>query len=90
MKLAASVAVVAMIAAFVSGCTDQQVARRFGGKARIDLPAGRRLVTITWKDEDSLWYLTRPMVAGEQPTTYRFSESSSFGLVEGVVDILEH
>ena len=70
-------------------CTQQQRARNFGGTATENLPPGRKLVVATWK-EDSLWFLTRPMRSDEQPETYEFKESSSFGMVQGAVIIQEH
>lgn len=79
-----------ILAAFAlfAGCTDNQRARQFGGTATETLPAGQKLVTATWK-QDNLWMLTRPMLASESPETYEFRESSSFGLVQGKVVISE-
>jgi len=70
------------------GCTSNIRAKKFGGTSTETLPAGQKLVTVTWKDS-SLWMLTRPMKDGEQPETYDFSESSSWGLVQGHVIIKE-
>lgn len=70
-------------------CTQQDMARNFGGTAQIDLPPGEKLVNVTWKQVD-LWILTRPANPGETPQTYRFKESSSFGVMEGTVVIQEH
>lgn len=76
--------------ALLAGCTDQQRAKTWGGSATIDLPAGARVVTATWK-EDDLWVLTRQDVnASSAPQTYLLTESSSFGLLQGRVALVEH
>ena len=86
-----SAAVVAMMGlVFLSGCTEQERAKKFGGSASLDLPAGTKLVTVTWKEGGNLWYLTRPMRPEETPETYIFKESSSYGIMEGSVTIKEH
>lgn len=69
---------------FLSGCTDNQRARTFGGTSDVKVAPGQKVISATWK-QDSLWYLTRPMRADEQPETSSLVESSSFGLVEGKV-----
>jgi hypothetical protein len=69
-------------------CTQNQRAKTFGGNAKIELPAGQKLINATWKD-DNLWYLTRPMKSDEQPETYKFQEASSFGILEGTYTITE-
>lgn len=70
------------------GCTEQQRAKSFGGSMTVNLPASQKLVVATWKNSD-MWYLTRPMREGEAAEHYSFVESSSFGLVEGVVKFVE-
>ena len=70
------------------GGTQQQRAKTFGGSASLSLPAGQKLVNATWKD-DQLWYLTRTMRSDENPESYTFSESSSFGILQGKVIITE-
>lgn len=72
----------------ISGCTQQQRARNFGGTASENLPPNRKLVNLTWK-ETHLWILTRPMTANDVAETYEFKESSSMGLVNGTVIIKE-
>ena len=66
----------------VTGCN--YAARNFGGTVTVDLPAGEKLVSATWKESD-LWYLTRPMKAGEEPETLHLRESSSLGMANGTV-----
>ena len=72
----------------VIGCTSQQMAKGFGGSMTVDLPPGQKLVVATWKNSD-LWYLTRPMRDGENAEVQSFRESSSFGIMEGVVKFVE-
>lgn len=71
-----------------SGCTDKTIAREWGGSTTLELPAGEKLIEITWKDAN-LWYLTRPMRDDESPETYTFREDSEFGIFEGTVTIIE-
>lgn len=66
------------------GCNENQRAKSLGGTAKKELPAGRKLVTVTWK-EANLWVLTRPMNEDEKPEEYEFQEESSWGLIEGKV-----
>ena len=72
----------------LTGCTDNTMAKNFGGDMTVNLEKGQKLEEVTWKD-DSLWYLTRPMKEGEEPQTYTFQEDSSFGIFEGTVTIVE-
>lgn len=82
-------AIVAIVGGAEIGCTKNSIARNWGGSTSLTLPAGQKLVMITWKEGDSLWYLYRPMRANEQAETYTFQESSSFGLMQGTVSIAE-
>lgn len=72
----------------LGACTENQKAKTFGGTAEITLPAGEKLITTTWKDND-LWYLTRPMLPSDSAITYTFKEKSSFGMMEGTYVIHE-
>lgn len=69
-----------------TGC--QSMARNYGGDITLKLEPNRKLENITWK-EDSLWYLTRPMNENEQAITYKFEQSSEFGVFEGTVTVIE-
>jgi major membrane immunogen (membrane-anchored lipoprotein) len=62
--------------------------RQFGGTTKVELPKGKKLVTITWKDND-LWYLTKDMKDTDIAESYEFQEKSNLGLVEGLVKIKE-
>lgn len=82
-------AMILVVAALTAGCSQQYLAKNGGGTATIDLPAGQKLVTATWK-ETSLWYLTRAAKPGEKPEALVFKESSSLGVIEGTVIFQEH
>lgn len=70
------------------GCTEQSMTREFGGSMELELPANQKLEEITWKD-DTLWYLTRPMHEDEEAETHIFQASSSWGVFEGTVTVIE-
>lgn len=70
----------------VTGC--QSAAKNFGGDYTLKLPKNEKLVMITWKD-NSLWYLTKPMVEDDIAETYKFQESAEFGIMEGTVTVIE-
>lgn len=74
------------VLALLSGCNG--AARKFGGTTEIKLPVGKKLVNVTWKEND-IWYLTRDMKDGELAETYRFDEDSNWGVLEGTVIIKE-
>jgi hypothetical protein len=77
-----------MILILLLGCTEQMRVKTWGGESSINLPCGTKLVNATWKNAD-IWYLTRPMHDGELVETYSFAESSSWGLMEGVITVKE-
>lgn len=72
----------------LNGCTVQSMSRDFGGDMTLELPVNQKLEEITWK-EDSLWYLTRPMREDEEAEIHTFQQSSSWGLIEGTVTVVE-
>lgn len=80
--------VLALASAFF-GCTANQRAKSWGGKATILLPKNQKLINATWKDSQ-IWYLTRPMQADDKEEVYTFQEQSSFGILEGTVFIEEN
>lgn len=59
-----------------TSCTEQHMARRYGGKLKIELPKGEKLMMATWK-EANLFYLTEPMDSGYIPKKKVFRESSN-------------
>ena len=75
--------VVWVVGVVFGGCK-QHVARNYGGKVEVDLPDNCGFVNVTWKG-DGLWVLSR--VKGSKQ--YRFSEYSSFGVLQGEVVINE-
>ena len=52
------------------------------------LDPGVKLINVTWKDTN-MWMLTRPRTVGEKIETYRFTEKSQFGQLEGTIIIKE-
>ena len=69
-------------------CTQNQMARTYGGKMTIELPKGEKLVNATWK-EANLFYLTEPMEEGYVPKSKKFRESSNFGVWESEITFVE-
>ena len=61
-------------------CTDNQLARRFGGTEEVELKPNEVVLNVTWKG-DEMWICTRDTVMN---VTY-FREKSSWGVVEGTV-----
>ena len=88
-KSVSLVAFVVLFGILTPSCTEQQRAKSWGGATTMDLPPGKKLVNVTWKQEN-FWYLTRSMRADEEAETYTFQESSAFGVMEGTVTIKEH
>jgi hypothetical protein len=84
-KAILSLAAIAMIAV---SCTENARVKQWGGEGTINLPKGRKLVNVTWK-ENQVWYLTRPMNSADSAETYQFQEESSWGVVEGTYNIIE-
>lgn len=77
-----------MLTILLASCTGNEMAKQYGGSTELILPAGQKLVTVTWKGDD-LWYATRPMKSTDSTEVYKFSESSNFGILEGTVIIKE-
>jgi hypothetical protein len=70
------------------GCTENTRARVYGGSQTVTLPAGKRLVNVTWKTGSDLWILTKDDTT-TKAGTYHFGEKSQFGIWEGEVIIKE-
>lgn len=81
------IALVALLMVATS-CTEQHMARRYGGKMKIELPKGEKLIMATWK-EANLFYLTEPMDSGYVPKKKVFRESSNFGVWESEITFIE-
>lgn len=78
-----------MMVISLCGCTEQHMTQTYGGKMSIVLEPGLKLEEITWKGENNLWILSRPIRDGEEIETHTFQESSSWGIWEGTVTIIE-
>lgn len=79
---------IALVAISLASCTENSQVKNWGGEGTINLPKGRKLINITWK-ESEIWYLTRPMDSTDVAQTYQFHEESSFGVMEGTYNIIE-
>ena len=71
----------------LTGC--QSATRSMGGNTTINLEPNQKLELITWKDDNSLWYLTRPMREDEKAEIHTYQQSSEFHIFEGTVTIIE-
>lgn len=72
----------------LAGCTENQRARSFGGKASVNVQKGQKVLDVAWKESD-LWILTRPLREGEEAEVLTFKQDASFGWASGEVSILE-
>lgn len=72
----------------ITSCTENQRAKQLGGSTTYDIPASRKFVNATWKD-DNLWIITRNRVTTDTKEVYYFSEKSSYGLMEGNITFIE-
>ena len=77
-----------LMGVMVTSCTENNRVKNWGGEGNINLPKGRKLVNVTWK-ENQIWYLTRPMNSNDVAETYQFQEESSWGVMEGTYNIIE-
>ena len=86
-KLTALIAILSL-----SACENERT-KIFGGKMTVELEKDQKLVNVSWKTSGqnaaSLWLLTRVRKADEQPETYKYIEKSTYGMLEGVVTIVE-
>jgi hypothetical protein len=76
------------IAICLTGCTENERAKSFGGTMTVNAPAGKTVVNMTWKEAE-LWVQYRDRRPDEKPTTHTFKEYSSFGMVQGTVIVNE-
>lgn len=72
----------------VTTSCENAISRKFGGSKTVNLPAGQRLLEVTWKD-NSIWYLMEPMDSDYVPKTKTFKEDSNIGVLEGTVTFVE-
>ena len=73
---------------FARGCSQQGMARYWGGETDMYIEPNRKLIEMTWKD-DNVWLLTRPMTDEDIADVYEFSESDAIGILEGTLHIYE-
>lgn len=76
-----------LTASILNGC--HETTKNFGGTMTIELESGRKLEEITWKDDSTLWILSRPFREGEEPETHIFQADTEWGVFEGTVTIIE-
>jgi len=76
------------VALSLASCTENARVKRFGGAGKVELEPGRQLEMVTWKN-DELWVLTSNRPDSIKPQTYKFSEKSSWGVIEGTYTIIE-
>lgn len=88
MKSCTTPFLVAVVAIVLTGCTQEQRAKNFGGDIVVDVKCDNKLFDVMWKD-DNLWYAVRPMRSDEKPETFTFIEQSSFSIWEGTVTFNE-
>ena len=88
MKTIRTIIALAALLMITTSCTEQHVARRYGGKLKIELPKGEKLIMATWKESD-LFYLTEPMDSGYVPKEKVFRESLSLGVFESEIIFME-
>ena len=77
-----------LIILLFTGCTENQMARRYGGTMTIKLEPGQRLMEATWRG-NNLFYLTEPMDSDYEPKTKTFHEDYNFGVIESTVIFVE-
>jgi len=83
-KLFAILTLIIIGAMFVS-CTENSRTKYWGGTMNISIPTGEEFINATWKDSD-LWIITRDR---NNPNKFYMHESSSFGIMEGTVNITQ-
>lgn len=71
-----------------SSCTEQMMVREFGGKMDVEVPAGYKVTSATWKEAE-LFYFLEPMEDDYVPKEKKFVESSSYGILESEVTFKE-
>ena len=69
-------------------CTDNQRTKAFGGTMTVQIPCDQQVFDVTWKGEN-LWYATQPAGSDWKPVQKRFTEYSSYGVIQGEVVLNE-
>ena len=71
-----------------TSCTENVIARQFGGTVTVKVKPGYKVTSATWKDAD-LFYFLEPMEEDYIPKTKEFVESSNYGVLESTVVFIE-
>lgn len=82
-------AALSFAAVFSLASCDSYRAKNLGGTMTVELEKDQKLVNCSWKNDSSLWILTRVKKEGEVPETFKYHEKSIFGVLEGAVTIVE-
>ena len=69
-------------------CTENQRSRALSGTMEVKVPCDQSVFDVTWKGED-LWYATQPAPSDWKPAQKRFTEYSSYGMIQGEVVLTE-
>ena len=80
--------IIAISVILFTSCTQNEIAKNYGGNLTVEIPKGQKLVNVTWKEVE-VWYLTRPMDSTDKAETFIFQEKSSFGVWEGTIILKE-
>lgn len=75
---------IAILALLFVGCTENQNAKAFGGKASYTIPQNEEFINMTWK-ETNLWIITKE----KDKEVYHMREKSDYGVWEGHI-IISH
>mgnify|MGYP003332799540 FL=1 len=65
----------------IIGCTNNELTKKWGGKQTIKLEPNHILLNVTWKEENSMWILTKDTLTNK----CYFKEHSQWGLLEGQI-----
>lgn len=74
--------------ALISGCSQEDRAKRLGETITVELPVDQKLIEVDWSGNNA-WYLTRPMSESDSAVTYTYQEKSSKGIFQGALIIKE-
>lgn len=74
--------VLLFIVIILASCTENRMARNYGGTSSFTLEPNEKFINITWKGDD-LWIIVQDTVSG----IYYAKEKSSYGLMEGKIII---
>lgn len=72
----------------MASCSQQEIARKYGGELNVQVPAGYKVTSATWKEND-LFYFMEPMEDEYVPKEKIFMEKSSYGIMQTKVTFKE-